>query len=160
MSDEAQFCLDGTVNRQNCRIWGPENPHVILEQEGQSPSVTVWCGVWAKGIIGPFFVEEGHRPATLTGSRYLALLRDHVVPSIQSQGVPLNRVWFQQDGATPHTSRSVLAFLKATFPGKVISKKGDVAWPPRSPDLTTRLLALGVPKEPSVQPPRSLAPAA
>ena len=136
MSDEAQFCLDGVVNRQNCRIWGTENPHATHEHEGQSPSVAVWCGAWAKGIIGPFFIEEGNRPATLTGPRYIALIRDRVVPAIQNQGVPLSQVWFQQDGATPHTSRSALAFLETTFPGKVVSKKGDVAWPPRSPDLT------------------------
>ena len=26
-SDEAHFDLGGYVNRQNCRIWGTENPH-------------------------------------------------------------------------------------------------------------------------------------
>ena len=26
-SDEAQFDLGGNANKQNCRIWGTENPH-------------------------------------------------------------------------------------------------------------------------------------
>ena len=26
-SDEAHFDLGGYVNKQNCRIWGTENPH-------------------------------------------------------------------------------------------------------------------------------------
>ena len=108
MTDEAQFCLDGTVNKQNARIWGTENPHATYEQEGQSPSITVWCGVWAKGIIGPFFITEKGRPTTVTGPRYHALIRDQVVPKIEEQGVPLTKLWFQQDGATPHTARSVL----------------------------------------------------
>jgi len=51
MTDKAQFHLDGTVNWQNCRVWGHENPHVFWEQEGQTPSVTVWCGLWANGVL-------------------------------------------------------------------------------------------------------------
>ena len=27
MTDEAHFTLSGVVNKQNCRIWGTENPH-------------------------------------------------------------------------------------------------------------------------------------
>ena len=30
-SDEAQFHLGGYVNKQNCRIWGTENPHAYME---------------------------------------------------------------------------------------------------------------------------------
>ncbi|CAB0019743.1 unnamed protein product, partial [Nesidiocoris tenuis] len=45
-------------------------------------------------------------------------------------------MWFQQDGATTHTARISLNFLRRIFPGRVISRHGDVPWPPRSPDLT------------------------
>ena len=31
-SDEAQFDLGGYVNKQNCRIWGTENPHAYIEK--------------------------------------------------------------------------------------------------------------------------------
>ena len=31
-SDEAHFDLGGYVNKQNCRIWGTENPHVYIEK--------------------------------------------------------------------------------------------------------------------------------
>ena len=30
-SDEAHFDLGGYVNKQNCRIWGTENPHAYNE---------------------------------------------------------------------------------------------------------------------------------
>ena len=33
LSDEAHFHFDGFVNRQNCHVWGSENPHVISEKQ-------------------------------------------------------------------------------------------------------------------------------
>jgi len=47
-----------------------------------------------------------------------------------------DNVWFQQDGATAQTSRRSLSLLREMFPGHVISLRGDIRWPPRSPDLT------------------------
>ena len=55
-SDAAHFHLDGFVNRQYCRGWCSENPRVIVEKQMHSQRVTVWCGFWAGGIIGAFFL--------------------------------------------------------------------------------------------------------
>jgi hypothetical protein len=44
-------------------------------------------------------------------------------------------VWFQQDGATSHTARISMQTVREMFPGRVISRNGDIAWPPSSPDL-------------------------
>ena len=35
-------------------------------------------------------------------------------------------VWFQQDGATAHTSRRSLSLVRGMFPGHVISLRGDI----------------------------------
>ena len=40
-SDEPHFNLDGYVNKQNCRIWGTENPHAYIEKPTHSKRVTV-----------------------------------------------------------------------------------------------------------------------
>ena len=136
MTDEARFHIDGHVNKQNCRLWGLENPHATVGQEQQTPSIVVWCGVWAKGIVGPYFFEEGGHPVMVNGTRYREFLVNTVIPKLQQLHVQPHKVWFQQDGATAHTTQSVLAYLKETFPGKVISKSGNVQWPPRSPDLS------------------------
>jgi len=45
--------------------------------------------------------------------------------------------WFQQDGATAHTARRSLRILREMFPSRLISLRGDIGWPARSPDLTT-----------------------
>ena len=50
----------------------------------------------------------------------------------------LGDIWFQHapDGATAHTSRASMAVLKEHFPERLISIRGDLEWPARSPDLT------------------------
>ena len=40
-SDEAYFDLGGYVNKQNCRIWGAENPHALIEKPTHPKRVTV-----------------------------------------------------------------------------------------------------------------------
>ncbi|MBZ5797343.1 hypothetical protein K8353_45735, partial [Burkholderia contaminans] len=42
----------------------------------------------------------------------------------------------QQDGGTAHTARATTDILKEAFPGRLISRFGDLHWPARSPDLT------------------------
>ena len=57
-SDEARFGLGGYVRKQNCRIWDTENAHAYIEKPTHPKRVTVWCGFWSRGIIGPFFENE------------------------------------------------------------------------------------------------------
>ena len=136
MTDEAHFHLDGSVVKQNCRVWGAEQPHEVAFRQGHSPHVTVWCGVASWGIVGPFFFEEGRKVVTVTGIRYCRMLEDYLLPQLEHYHVAQSRVWFQQDGARPHTAASTLTHLQRAFPGKVLSKGGSVEWPPRSPDLS------------------------
>ncbi|GFU14182.1 hypothetical protein TNCV_4167801 [Trichonephila clavipes] len=49
--DEAQFWLNGYVNKQNCRIWSEANPQVYLEAPLHPEKLTVWCALWAGGIL-------------------------------------------------------------------------------------------------------------
>ena len=48
----------------------------------------------------------------------------------------LENLWFQQDDAKCHTTRANMALLQETFTGHIISRLGDINWPPRSCDLT------------------------
>ncbi|GFW40398.1 putative transposable element [Trichonephila clavipes] len=50
-SDEAQFWLNGYVNKQNCRIWSESNPQVYVETPLHPEKLTVWCALWAGGIL-------------------------------------------------------------------------------------------------------------
>ncbi|GFU18173.1 hypothetical protein TNCV_2033301 [Trichonephila clavipes] len=50
-SDEAHFWLNGYINKQNCRIWSEANPQVYVETPLHPEKLTVWCTLWAGGIL-------------------------------------------------------------------------------------------------------------
>ncbi|GFX66072.1 DUF4817 domain-containing protein [Trichonephila clavipes] len=134
-SDEAHFWLNGYVNKQNCRIWSEANPQMYVETPLHSEKLTVWCALWAGGIIGPYFFknDEGHN-VTVNGYRYRAMITNFFIPELNNHDV--QELWFQKDGATCHTARATIDLLKDTFGDRLISRFGPVNWPPRSCDLT------------------------
>ncbi|GFW23555.1 putative RNA-directed DNA polymerase from transposon BS [Trichonephila clavipes] len=134
-SDETHFWLNGYVNKQNCRIWSEANPQVYVETPLHPEKLTVWCALWAGGIIGPYFFknDEGHN-VTVNGDRYRAMITNFFIPELNNHDV--QELWFQQDGATCHTARATIDLLKDTFGDRLISRFGPVNWPPRSCDLT------------------------
>ncbi|GFX07082.1 DUF4817 domain-containing protein [Trichonephila clavipes] len=56
------------------------------------------------------------------------------IPGLNNHDV--QKLWFQQDGATCHTARATIDLLKDTLGDRLISRFGPVNWPPRSCDLT------------------------
>ncbi|CAH1994639.1 unnamed protein product [Acanthoscelides obtectus] len=121
-SDEAHFTLNRTVNKQNCRIWVNENPREYQEQPMHPQKVIVWCALWSKGIIGRYFFENATGDAvTVNSERYRVMIEDYFLP--QLEGMDMDNVYFQQDGATCHTTNVNIHRL-------------HVPWPPRSCDLT------------------------
>lgn len=135
MTDEAHFDLSGFVNSQNCRFWGTENPRILHERPLHPLRVTVWCGICAEKVIGPYFFEDTTGNAvTVTGERYRSMIQEFLVPEVEA--LDQQHMWFQQDGATAHTANVTMEILREIFPGRLISRFGDLAWPPRSPDLT------------------------
>ena len=48
----------------------------------------------------------------------------------------IGNIWFQQDGATCHTAEATLDVLRPVFEDRIINRRADVVWSPRSCDLT------------------------
>lgn len=134
-SDEAHFWLNGYVNKQNARIWGNEQPEEVEQLPLHPEKTTVWCGLWAGGIIGPYFFKTAAgQNVSVNGIRYRAMLTDYLLPELEARG--LGNVWFQQDGATCHTARETMILLRDQFGEQLISRFGPINWPPRSCDVT------------------------
>lgn len=108
-SDEANFKLNGRINRHNCVYWDAVNPHVIIEREVNSPGVMVWAGIWSEGIIGPFFFT-----GTCDGQSYLTMLNDQFWP-LMGDIVEEQHIWYMHDGAPAHWSNQVRSWLDDKF---------------------------------------------
>lgn len=134
-SDEAHFHLRGYINKQNYRHWGSENPRIFRTSTHTPQRITVWCAISSKGIIGPWFFTEN-----VNRISYREVLEKKFIP--EAQGLEAyDDFWFQQDGATPHTTNENLDLLDEHFHGKVIARRYEerfncgLEWPPNSPDL-------------------------
>ena len=120
-SDEAHFDLGGYVNKQTYCIWGTENPT-------HPKRVTVWCELWSRGIIGPFYFENEQGEAiTVNGDCYRAMLNELLFTKIKEEDI--GNIKFQQNGITCRTAEATLDVLR------IISRRADIVWPPRSCDL-------------------------
>jgi hypothetical protein len=130
-SDEAHFYLSGTVNKQNFWYWAENNPRDLHHTPLHSSRATVWCAVSCLGVVGSYFFEEGGE----TSNRYCKVLENFFRPRLDEFDDSEN-FWFQQDGATAHTACRSLGILREMFSSRLVSLRGDIGWPARSPDLT------------------------
>ncbi|GFW56496.1 putative mariner transposase [Trichonephila clavipes] len=101
------------------------NPQVYVETPLHPEKLTIWCALWAGGIIGSYFFknDEGHN-VTVNGYWYRAMITNFFIPELNNHDV--QELWFQQDGATCHTARATIDLLKDTFGVRLISRFGPV----------------------------------
>ncbi|GFY15131.1 transposable element Tcb2 transposase [Trichonephila clavipes] len=85
-------------------------PQQLLDNVVQK-KLTVWCALWAGGIIGPYFFknDEGHN-VTVNSDRYRAMITNFFIPELNNHDV--QELWFQQDGATCHIARTTIDLWK------------------------------------------------
>lgn len=116
-SDECSFSLAGAVNKQNCRVWGTERPPEVYEVPQGAESIMVWCAISEKGIIGPYFFENGN----VTGESYFKMVRYFFFPKVSNYP---NDYFFQQDGAPPHYALRVRQYLDRKLQARWIGRAG------------------------------------
>jgi len=92
------------------------------------PKVTVWCGMTASRIIGPYVLRD-----TMNADRHML---DRFVWSAVPGWDNIDNLIFMQDGAPPHFTFTVRAWLDQNTSGRWMGRRGLHEWPPSSPDLS------------------------
>jgi hypothetical protein len=58
VSDESNFYLSKTANKQNNRLWLETRPKSGIERPLYDQKVLVWCVMSSQKIYGPYFFES------------------------------------------------------------------------------------------------------
>ena len=131
MSDEAHFHLNGMGNQQNSPYWDLENPRELHAKPLHNPKVTVRCAVGKAAVIGPYFFEDNYgNTVTVNSERYTKMINNDFVAELRPKRVPIQCVWFQQDGVIPHTASASMDLLLPLFGDRLVSRFIDTPWPP------------------------------
>ncbi|CAL1678200.1 unnamed protein product [Lasius platythorax] len=133
-SDESTFKNNNVLNRHNCHYWSNVNPIWHRQIDNQHRwSVNVWCGIINGYLIGPYFFD-----GNVNGENFLEFLRNHLPQLLEDVDLHTRqRMWIQLDGAPPHYAAIVRNYLDREYNDRWIGRHGPVAWPPRSPDMTS-----------------------
>ena len=134
-SDEVNFDLGGYVKQAKLSHLGHRKP-ARIHWKANAPKTSyclVW--IWSKGIIELVFLEnEQGEVVTVNGDRYRLMLHEFLFTKIEEKDI--GNIWFQQHGATWRTDEATLDVLGLVFEDRIISRRADIVWPPRSCDLT------------------------
>lgn len=87
--------------------------------------------------MGPYYYELADRQETISGEDYLSLVRNKIVPRLESKlsASGFKRVTFQQNGHRYQEGRATMCYLESVFGDKIISKNGPLHWPSYYKDL-------------------------
>ena len=106
-----------------------------LKKRGTQNESLFGAGFMSRDIIGPFFFENEQEDAvTVNSERYRAMLNEFLFTKNKEEDI--DNIWFQQHDATCHTAEATLDLLRSVFEDRIISRRANVVWPPRSCDLT------------------------
>ena len=128
-SDEAHFHLTGQVNSQYCQIWASELPDAVGNWNAITQPETdcvvrdeLYWKHWA-------FLKTGTAAFRLSIKNVMGVLDRFWIAVQQHVRSPRNKIWFQLDGGTPHTSNLAPQWLEERLGGKIISRATHTPWP-------------------------------
>ena len=122
-SNETHFALGGCVNKQNCCIWGSENPQVneemplekVYPEKVYPEKLSVWYALRSEGVIESYFFENDESTTvTVNSERYMR----HIITDFFSCCCWRIRLGEYVDSTT-HTTPANMALLQGAFSGHV-----------------------------------------
>jgi hypothetical protein len=74
-TDETNFYLTATINKQNDRFWSKTKAYSGIEKPLHDQKLLVFCAISAKKIYGPYYFDE-----KVNGANYLDMLKNWFWP--------------------------------------------------------------------------------
>ena len=137
-TDEKDFELFGSGNRQNDRFWSDDRSNVPIHAKYKHPpKVKVWAGISPAGKVPPVFYKEDYCNGTnggMTGTDFAQMLEEKVLPECRKLFGQDGDWTFLQDGASPHTAAVAMTLLEEEGM-EIISGGVKGVFPSDSPDL-------------------------
>ena len=127
------FICVGVVNKQNLCYWAETNPQKLHERPLHSPKVTVWCAISELEIWHPYFLRK-----------ITTLSQSTLTHNARCWNILLGEIWkrlkiWRTCGACrtgQHVTRhGVWLLYCGYFFFRLMSLRGDICWPARSPGL-------------------------
>jgi hypothetical protein len=123
-TDEKHFTTFSPPNRRNDVIWDVRGIEYVFEKVRHPPQTRFWGGI---SYLGKTTLAEYE--GTINTEKYIEVIKGEQANIYKMFGK--HPFWFQQAGATAHTSSGTQEFLRKTFAHFL--KKGK--WPANNPDL-------------------------
>ena len=93
-------------------VWAEQNPDITVQKAQRRDKVTVWCGMTASRMVGPFILTD-----TMNAERYLDLLKMTFSQSYPP-GLSCHNIVFMQEDVPPHYATVVRNWLDRHFKGR------------------------------------------
>ena len=136
--DEKWFQLTQHPNRQNTRYWGVSKPDFVYDVKTLHVAKIMAFVIVVEGEAHLMWhVDENEKNVSVNTDQYIKSVVD-VIENLDSRKLYSIYIW-QQDGASCHTAKKTLAFLKGIFKDRIISRfakiEGMPEWSANSPDF-------------------------
>lgn len=97
--------------------------------------------MWAD-IVGDYLFSKVHLSEKFDDFIYLIFLQEGSADMLNNVPMPIRRLFprvfrFERDRSPAHFSRQFRTHLQSIFPRRWIDRDRPIAWPPRSPDLSS-----------------------
>ena len=110
------------VNLWHRKPDAPKRSHCLVRILVQRHNWGIFLRKWARrGRYSQWRLLSGH-------------VEEFLFTKIEEKDI--GNIWFQQDGFRCHTAEATVDVLSPVFEDRIISRRPDVVWPPRSCDLT------------------------
>ena len=136
--DDKWFQLSQHPNRQNTRYWSFTKPEFVYDVKTLHVAKCMAFVIVVEGEAHLFWhVDENDKNVKVDTDQYIESVLA-TIEHLDFRKLHSTYIW-QQDGASCHTAKKTLAFLKRIFKDRIISRwaniEGMPEWSANSPDL-------------------------